>query len=297
MSSVTIQGASPWRLILSLCALVVCSYMATSMPINYTVLMMYSLGFTHYILAIHYSKRGLQKAWSSGIAKWPLLLLLPLSFVPLFVDGTAIPGLVLYFGFHHAMSEVYFDSKQHSRRLRNAHYIAVTGSYFAITGHHLKFLPWLDELGWVSMLVATPIFFIVNQKHDQHDLRSLISTCPWIVLGPLVAILGEFVILDWRFLINWHFLFWLSLPYLRKGMFTLKQKKTYWIQNVLLSAIIFTLFSVGTFYPSVLGDIGSLVLIHWLGQLFLFWSYFHISWSFLISGGNPQWLKKIFQVG
>jgi hypothetical protein len=255
---------------------------------------MYSLGYTHYLLAVHYSKRGIKKAWSKGTAKTLLLLLLPLSFIPLFINDLAVPGLVLYFGVHHAMSEVYFDSKHHTKRLRNVHFMALIGSYFAITGHHLA--PWVDDAGWLITLVMTPAFFIINKKYDQHDLRSLISTSPWIVLGPLVAIFGEFIFLDWRFLINWHFLFWLSLPYLRKGMFTAKQNRIYWVQNIGLSALFLGLFYFAS-ATLLFGFTGGVIVSAWLGQLFLFWSYFHISWSFLISGGNPTWLKRLIGVG
>jgi len=293
MSTSSIIDASQLRLSLSAIALGVCCFMATSLPLNYTVFLMYSLGYTHYLLAVHYSKRGIQKAWSKAPAKTLLLMLLPLSFVPLFLNDAAIPGLVLYFGVHHAMSEVYFDSRHHSKRLRNVHFMALIGSYFAITGHHLT--PWVDDMGWLLTVVMTPAFFIINRKYDQHDLRSLIFTCPWIILGPLVAIFGEFIFLDWRFLINWHFLFWLSLPYLRKGMFTAKQKKVYWIQNIGLSALFFGLFYTVS-STRTLGFAGGLIATAWFGQLFLFWSYFHISWSFLVSGGNPQWLKSLFRV-
>ena len=293
MSTSSIIDASQLRLSLSAIALGVCCFMATSLPLNYTSFLMYSLGYTHYLLAVHYSKRGIQRAWSKRPAKTILLILLPLSFVPLFLNDLAIPGLVFYFGLHHVMSEVYFDSRHHSNRLRNVHFLALIGSYFAITGHHLA--PWVDDMGWLLTLVMTPAFFIINRKHDRHDLRSLIFTCPWIILGPLVAIFGEFIFLDWRFLINWHFLFWLSLPYLRKGMFTAKQKKVYWIQNIGLSALIFGLFYTASF-TRTLGFAGGLIAMAWLGQLFLFWSYFHISWSFLVSGGNPQWLKSLFRV-
>lgn len=293
MPTSSIAQASSLRLTLSALALGVCCFMATALPFNNTVFLMYSLGYTHYLLAIHYSKRGIQKAWSKGPAKTILLMLLPLSFIPLFLNNVAIPGLVLYFGVHHAMSEVYFDSRHHSKRLRNVHFMAVIGSYFAITGHHL--MPWVDDAGWLLTSVMTPAFFIINRKYDQHNLRSLIFTCPWIVLGPLVAGFGELVFLDWRFLINWHFLFWLSLPYLRKGMFTPRQNKVYWIQNIGLSALFFGLFYVASSTP-LFGFSGGLITSLWLSQFFLFWSYFHISWSFLISGGNPQWLKRLLQI-
>ena len=162
MTTSSIAQASQIRLTLSALALGICCFMATTLSMNYTVFLMYSLGYTHYLLAVYYSKRGIQRAWSKAPAKTLLLMLLPLSFVPLFLNDAAIPGLVLYFAVHHAMSEVYFDSRNHSKWLRNVHFMALIGSYFAITGHHLAW--WVDEIGWLLTLVMTPAFFIINRK-------------------------------------------------------------------------------------------------------------------------------------
>ena len=282
----------PIRFILSLVTLLLMVGMVQFLPFDFTVLFMYILGYTHYLLAIHYSKRGISQAWGNKRSKWMLISIMPLSFLPFLNDSLIVPSLVVYFGIHHVMSEVYFDAKHHSKQLRTMHWWALIGSYFAITGHHVSWVPNLDSIGWLVNIAATIAFFYLWRKEGVLNLKAIIHTCPWIILGPGIALIGEFIYLDWRFLINWHFLFWLFIPYLRSGMFNSKQIRTYWIQNILLMALFSVLFYAAM--PSLNSNVGGWNLVGGkvLAQFFLAWSFFHISWSFLVSGGNPKWLKS-----
>lgn len=282
----------PIRLSLSAIVLLMMIGMFHFLPIQATVLAMYIVGYTHYLLAIHYSKRGIAQAWGKKRSKWILISFLPLVFLPFLNETLIVPSLVVYFGIHHAMSEVYFDAKHHSKKLRTTHWLALIGSYFAITGHHISSVSNLDSIGWIVNVAATLAFFYVWRKEGTLSFKTMVYTCPWIILGPAVALIGEYIYLDWRFLINWHFFFWLFIPYLRSGMFNSNQIRTYWTQNILLMALFSFLFFISS-------QPGNFDVIGWepvgmkiLSRFFLAWSFFHISWSFIISGGNPNWLKS-----
>lgn len=286
--------SQPLRINLSMIVLLLMLAMFLLLPLRATSLTMYCIGYAHYLLAIYYSRRGIQSAWSSRRSKWLLLAMLPLAFVPFLSNSYehVVIGLVIYFGLHHTMSEVYFDAKRHSKRFRSLHWWAVLGSYFAITGHHVPSFLYSEIIGWVVCIAATTALLVVRKREGELSLRYVLHTCPWLLLGPVVALIGEFVFLDWRFLINWHFFFWLFIPHLRKGMFTPRKTRIYWAQNAVLIGFFAFLFYALNVGPSTeimdFSVIGTLVL----SQFFLAWSYFHISWSFLVSGGNPGWLKN-----
>ncbi len=284
--------SQPIRFSLSALVLVLMIGMFTLLPLQLTVLSMYIFGYTHYLLAIHYSKRGIAQAWSKKRSKWLLISILPLTFIPFLNESLIVPSLVIYFGIHHVMSEVYFDAKNHSKQLRTTHWWALIGSYFAITGHHVSWVANLSSIGWIVNIVATLAFLYVWRKEGTLAFKTMVYTCPWIIFGPAVALIGEYIYLDWRFLINWHFFFWLFIPYLRSGMFNRGQIRTYWKQNILLTALFSFLFFISL--PT-----GNIDVIGWepvgmkiLTKFFLAWSFLHISWSFIISGGNPNWLKS-----
>lgn len=288
----------PIRLVLSAVALVVLVLVSVNLSPIWTNLPMYAIGFPHYFLALYYSKRGIANVWNHPRGIGLLLAFLPLSFLPWFLPTPVIVKLlVLYFAIHHAMSEVYFDAKDHSKQLRTAHWWAVVSSYFAITGHHLHSALPFQAIGWVGTLVFTTVFFLIAKRENGLSLPSMLRTCPWIFLGPLVALAGEWVYLDWRFLINWHFVFWLFLPYLRKGMFTQQKLRSYWLQNGFMTLALLLLIMWMNNPKFLIGQELGHGLKLGLRNFFFTWSFLHISLSFLVSGGNPDWIKRILSKG
>lgn len=288
----------PIRLVLSALAIIVLVLVSTNLSLNWTTGPMYALGFTHYFLALHYSRRGIAAAWIRPRGKGLFLAIIPLSFLPMLLNLEVIVALlVLYFGIHHAMSEVYFDTKDHSKQLRTAHWWAVLSSYFAVTGHHLHPALHIQAIGWVGTLVFTIMFFRIAKRENMLSIPSLLGTCPWIFLGPLLALVGEWVYLDWRFLINWHFVFWLFLPYLRKGLFTPQKLRTYWLQNGLITLALYLLIQCIYSKTFLVEWDPYRIFVRGFENFFLTWSFLHISWSFLVSGGNPDWIKRVVSKG
>ena len=169
------------------------------------MVVIYTIGLGHYALHIVYSKRGLTQAWKTGRGKWILLSFLPLSVMAISNGNFIIPALVVYFGIHHAMGEVYFKNNGESSGIRIAHWVSVIGSYLAMTGQHLPpFSGLLIKLGLATMVIGTFMFIGQNRKHQKYSIRQIASYFPWIFLGPIFAVWAYTNHFDWRVLIIAH---------------------------------------------------------------------------------------------
>lgn len=242
----------------------------------------FGLGYAHYGLGLKYSKRGVENAWTKSRPK-ALLIGAVIGAFLLAGKEWAVPGIVTYFGVHHAISEAYFSPESPS--IRNAHGVVVLGTYISIIFRQLQYVPYGQELGWV-LTAAGIIALLAASKGNR---QGLIQRFPWLIIGPAFLVISHWVPVTWLVLTLFHFVFWAMLPLLRPGMIKGDALKKYWKETAWTNGL------------CVLGTVGLLKFAYAAGNsipfsamrgLFYAWSYLHISWSFVVSGANPKWVKR-----
>ena len=260
-------------------------------------ILLLGLTFAHYILGLVYSIRGLSHSWNRDRPKTLLLLLIPIAFIPLGKDWL-IPVLVFYFGIHHALSESYFVRSQGTpemTQVRTSNLIVVIGSYFAIVSRDTRFEELVFILGWGGIVIGTIAWFWSRrrlQSLGKITLKEVLYAYPWLIIGPAFGVLSYFIKVDWRVIVLYHVVFYIFLPLARPGMLNGPSLKTYWLRTVSLN----------------LGCLAGMVFLYWYVRtyqnvlplaitegIFYGWTFLHISWSFLISGANPMWVKKLLK--
>ena len=260
-------------------------------------ILLLGLTFAHYILGLVYSMRGLRHSWNRDRPKTLLLFLIPLAFVPLGKDWL-IPVLIFYFGIHHAISEAYFMRSQGTpemTQVRTANWIVVISSYFAIVCRDTQYAELVFLLGWGGIVIGTIAWFWFRRKLQslgKVTFKEVLYAYPWIVVGPIFASISHFIKVDWRAIVLYHVVFCIFLPLERPGMLNGPSLKTYWLRTISLN----------------LGCLAGMVGLYWYVQtyqnmlplaitegIFYGWAFLHISGSFLISGANPMWVKKLLK--
>lgn len=248
-------------------------------------IVVYGLGYAHYALGLKYSRRGVSNAWLKPRSKAILLGAVVASFLLAGIP-MVVTGIIAYFGIHHAISEAYFD--QATPRIRTAHGAVVLGTYLSIISSNIPFIPHLMEIGWAVTAVSAAFLLVAVRKEGSPV--SAFKRFPWLTIGPAFLLLALWVPVDWRTLTIFHFIFWGALPVLRPGMLTGAALKTYWTETALVNAACIALvLLLNRWGGSGPQNIPYLAMT----QLFFAWSYLHITWSFVVSGANPPWVKRL----
>lgn len=277
------NAVASWnRLIISVFAMLISFAVAEVLSGYMLSTAVFGLGYAHYALGLKYSRRGVTNAWQQPVAKGLILTALVGS-VLLAGQTWATPGIIVYFGIHHAISEAYFA--QESAQVRSAHGVVVLGTYLAIIFRNLSFFPYAQQAGWVitAVGIAALLYYVKGQK-------GILNRFPWLVIGPAFLLLSHWVVVDWRVLTLFHFIFWGALPALRPGMIKGMALRKYWTETALANT--FSLVAVFALYYYGLTTQNGLPYMAMM-KLFFAWSYLHITWSFVVSGANPPWIKRL----
>jgi hypothetical protein len=260
-------------------------------------ILLLGLTFAHYSLGLVYSVRGLNHSWNRDRPKTLLLLLMPLGFIPLGTDWL-LPLLVFYFGIHHAISEAYFVKSQGTpemTQVRTSNWILIIGSYFAIVAKDTLYPEITFNLGWGCIAIGTLSWFWFRRRLPNLGaitVKEILCNYPWIVIGPVFGVLSYYISVDWRVLVLYHVVFYIFLPLARPGMLKGPTLKTYWSRTIFvnvmcLAGMVFLYWHAKTF--------NAILPLAITEGIFYGWTFIHISWSFLISGANPMWLKKLLK--
>jgi uncharacterized membrane protein len=265
--------------------MVISYFIVEHMPAANVVI--YGLGYAHYALGLKYSKRGVANAWTKPRSKAIVLGALITSFL-LAGMPMVITGIIVYFGFHHAISEAYFQ--QDSQKVRTAHGFLVLGTYLAIIASNIPQIPHLVEVGWGLTAASVVVLLTVLRNEPNRDQINPIKRFPWLVVGPLFLVSSIWFPVNWKTLTLFHFIFWGALPLLRPGLIQGVALKRYWTETALTNAgcvaLVLLLYRYGT-------NAGNQLPYLVMTQLFFAWSYLHITWSFVVSGANPPWVKRL----
>ncbi|QXP85938.1 hypothetical protein ABZN20_16760 [Methylococcus sp. ANG] len=253
----------------------------------------WSIAFVHYGLALYYSRHRILAVAKDASSLAPALAVLS--------GGLALYAsqfsLLVYFGVHHVFNEVYLlDRKfpvtegEQRRGLRVAAVLLNAAIYAALLRHY-------SELAWIgpAFLFGGLFFFYglffyrLNQMRPVLGVKGMIDSSIFEVFGLLLVLSSFFVRFDLNHIVLYHFIFWSLYPiekFKRLGDGALWR---YAAMSVVMVAG-FILFS-----PA--GVAGGAVSESLYYQQFIFWSYAHITLSFVLSDAHPAWITRWFRSG
>ncbi|MFA6064104.1 MAG: hypothetical protein WC736_16055 [Gallionella sp.] len=250
----------------------------------------YSLAFAHYALALWYAKGKVMSVASQ-----------PYSWAP--AIGVMVIGLgfyhyayslLIYFGVHHVFNEVYL-AKRHLRLPEDARghrfllsAVVVNSLIYAVALRHYREIAWIDpHLLFVCLAFAYGFFCAsLYQILPQLNRRSLFDGCVFELMGALLVVVSLFTPISLLQIVLYHFLLWAINPlagFVKRGKQALL---TYVVLSIVLIGGFLSLSAVG------MGDDRFMKYYEWQ---FIFWSYIHITASFILSDAQPAWITSWFQ--
>ncbi len=287
------------RITILLTCLVCLAPLSWVLPLKYLTALTLAAGFPHVILGLKYSRRGLERAWRSPRPRLALLVFMGLTPVT-FAAEWNVEILVIYFGIHHAISEVYSRGPSvsgESRINRGIYWLLIFAGYLFASRDDLSFIPNLPVLslaifGILLALLIYRIFDSTGNSDNFSGLKCIIERYPWIFAASLLVAISCYSPLSWQVFILYHFTYWGLLPLFRTSVFRgdTEREQIFWKDNLLwTSGFTLTIVAVCLIcrHERDWRVFSAIVL------LFHSLTYFHISISFLISGANPSWIKRL----
>jgi hypothetical protein len=279
-------------------------------PNNRTwVAVVYAYGFSHYLMALVYSKRQAAE-----------FIVQPLSWLSLVSIGLLGAGLyfsqfplLFFFALHHAFNEAYVlkhtvpSDDQASKAFRTSAVLLHLFLYFVLLRHtqgigHVDLSPFLllrrftpgageilnAEFLWIGLAGSYALFFYYLRRiRSSLDFRRLLEISAFELLG-IVAVAASFYV-DFKFLhvVLYHFVFWSLFPLPKMWTTAPRSIALYAGMTALLMAVFLSLSPIG---PPDYRLAGLL-----FQEQFRLWSYIHITASFLLSNANPDWVIGLFR--
>jgi hypothetical protein len=255
-------------------------------------------GYPHVLLGLKYSRRGIKVAMGRTSAKLTMLIAVPLGLLAI-TYGWDLYALVFYFGLHHALSETYFDKdggSRHGSWKKGLLVLCIFSGYLSATRAQLSLGSVCDAILFATALASSAAFLTLNRSElvERNRLLGFLNNHSWVLLGPALAVLAVWYPIDWKVIILYHFGFYGLLPLVKQGMLSDSKRRTFWIEGAVWNGLGLSVF-LGSVIFAAVWIIPSLFWVSF--QCFLALTYMHITWSFLISPGNPGWIKKLFGQG
>lgn len=255
------------------------------------VSLFYSLAFAHYALALWYSKRKIMNVASQPYSWAPAIgvMAMGLGFYYYYYDS-----LLLYFGVHHVFNEVYLV-KRHLRLPEDARghrfllsAVVVNSLIYAVVLRHYREIAWIDpRLLFVCLALAYGFFFAsLYQILPRLNRRSLFDGCVFELMGALLVVVSLFTPISLLQVVLYHFLLWAINPLpgiVKRG------------KQALLTYVVLSVVLIGGFLSFSTVGMGDDRFMKYYSWQFIFWSYIHITFSFILSDAQPTWITSWFQ--
>jgi len=251
----------------------------------------FSLGFSHYAMALYYSKHQAARVLGQPSSYLPLVIITVL--------GGALYwrsfSLVLYFAAHHMFNEVYLmkysnrvESHPGISRLRTSSLLLNLFVYLVILRDH-RDVRFLDPMMLYDGLALSIISFVyclmsVRPSMTRHELA---DASAFELIGLLLVGLSFFTPITFLQIVCYHFAFWIVYPMkkIRAGGNWRLAGYLGWTAG--LTAFFFALSPIGALRLP-------LVAPHFSSQ-FMMWSYIHITISYALSASHPGWITRWFK--
>lgn len=270
----------------SLAATVVVFMLSRSTTVWFSLV--FALGFVHYLLGVLYAHRQAARVISRASSLLPAALVLGAG-AALYVND--VP-LYLYFAVHHAFNEVYVRGALHAD-MEGAALRRTAGVMFHFAAYVLiltvqRLSP--VELAAVggAMLVALSIYMgsLIRVRREMGPGRLLdLYTIELVMLALVVA--AFFYRFSFEQVVFYHFVFWGLYPLSRMVQ---SRDTGAGLRYAMLTVAAFALFVL----LSPLGPPVYSAPVRVYYEQFIFWSYAHITLSFILSRAHPAWITSWF---
>ncbi len=262
----------------------------THVPRIYTSLFIAVL-FSHYVLSFWYSRR---RARSLVAGQVPPHVLFVVAAACAILPFVAIPPLVLYFGFHHALTEGYMLAGKPGgpatpdgpvRRLLTGRMVLAGAVYAFVLCRSDIFSKFPHQALMVLVGVTFVVFIALLALAARHiERREVVETITFEVVGVGASLLTLLAPISFNDVVFYHLVVWILLPL--KQLPSARGKLTFLAQTAALSIAFFCLTPSVHWFPSLTGGF-------WLQQS-EFWAYIHITATFALSSLNPRCITRWF---
>ena len=258
----------------------------------------YSLAFGHYFMALIFSKKQIRQIMAEPGFAWKAAGLLALG--GLIYYRQWLP-LLLYFGIHHALNEVYQLERVTSRKMNpdfaSFRYagIAVSLSVFLFLVRKQLFLDRAHPenpfpVAWLAgaVIVSYAVYFYRFRRIAMTMSRTeRIDNCAAEIVYLALIFVSMHHQIRSNDVVAYHFIYWMIQP-----LPTLSKDGAAEVTKYIgATALLFFVF----FIVSPLGPIPYPLRESWFHKQFIFWSYFHITLTFALSNSNPRPLVNFFR--
>ena len=283
------------RLVFILFFMIIIGALSWVVPKIYLMTLVLGTGIPHIILGAKYSKSGLSLAFNVFWKKAFVLILLPLSFI-LGIKFGAL-GLVFYFALHHSISETYSHKSLFEKNIffNFVYGSLVLSSYLiACRDDFLKY-KFLNYGCYVVFVISLIVIIILTRKHlfKLDSIKLLLVYHPWLLGAPVLCLFTFFSPISWMVLILYHFAFWGMLPIFRRDIFKGNKSRLdmFWNDAIKWNGLGVLGIGLLAWWSTRFGDFR---LFQGVALLFYIATYWHITISFIISGANPPFIKRLF---
>jgi hypothetical protein len=253
----------------------------------------WSIAFVHYGLALYYSRRRILAVAQNTSSLVPALLVLSGGGV-LYASQFS---LLVYFGVHHIFNEVYLlDRKfpvtegEQRRGLRIAA-VFLNAAIYATLLRHYSELAWIEPaflLGSLFLFYGL-FFYRLNLLRPVLGVKGMIDSSVFEAFGLVLVLSSFFVRFDLNHIVLYHFIFW--------SLYPIEKFKKLGDGALWRYAAISVVMVTGFVLFSPVGAAGGTVSENLYYQQFIFWSYAHITLSFVLSDAHPAWITRWFRSG
>lgn len=251
------------------------------------------LVFTHYILAVVYSKHRFVSIFHESRSWIPLVCVV--------AAGSGLYAydfpLYIYFAVHHALNEVYMPYRTYRGEERNEERIwRFSGivlhvcAVFVIVnaGNPLAQNEFLFPASVVFLAAFVVYISCLHRQRHRIGAAELLNYCLLEVILLILVPLSFFYSITIYHIVFYHVVYWAMFPFV--GMY--KQGKTAAAGHYLGMNVIFIASFVVGISAAASSQIVTFQMLH--GQ-FLFWSFVHITLAFATSSAQPKWIRHWFE--
>jgi len=254
--------------------------------------LVFSLGFSHYLLALIYSHRQIRQVGRQTHSIAPALAVLALGTV-LYINN--VP-LYVYFGIHHVFNEVYLRRRSILRTdTTDAIGLSTSGIFLHFAAYFLLLrAKAITDSGYLpvvltGLIIATvAYFYYLRRMQASLSAAKLIDLCAFEVIVLALVPVAFFYKFTLQQIVCYHFVFWALFPMVR----LIANRK---IPSIALYSAL-TIGSFMIFYTiSPLGPPTLQISLRTFLDQFILWSYIHITISFILSSSHPEWIARWFR--
>lgn len=253
---------------------------------------LWSTAFVHYLLALFYSRKRLFNIEYGKPLYMAIITMVGGWF--LYVNEFS---LLIYFGIHHVFNEVYLtnrvipsvDVKLRKGFLASA--MLLNASIYASVLRNYPEISWINHgllFGILAVSVVVFFYFFLQLRADAKS-RELSGLAVFECMGLILVAVSFFVDIRLNYIVLYHFIFWFFYP-----MDMFRQRGGAGLGRYVAASVGLLVLFVVISPISPISDLDRELSEYYFTQQFIFWSYLHITLSFIVSDAHPLWIRRAF---